>query len=76
MAGQLWTPDGMVGIEKDVHSLSKRELIALSIMHEIAQREGISIVCNKCDKSFVGRNSGHEAEPGVECGCKQLRYRG
>lgn len=76
MAGALWTPNGMVNTEKDVHSISKRELIALSVLDELARREGISLVCKKCDTAFIGQNTGQEDQPGVECGCKQLRYRG
>lgn len=73
----LWTPDGEVPLrEKDVIPITRMELITLSRLHEFAQKHGISVVCQRCDKSITGKNSGHENNPGVACQCREWRFSG
>jgi hypothetical protein len=74
MAGSLWTPDGIVNLEKSVEQVNRFEIQTLARMHEIAQKFGIALVCKRCDHSFSGANNGQERSPSIACNCRELRF--
>lgn len=74
MGRALWTPEGMVGVEKDVIPLTRPELITLSRMHEFASKYGLSLVCKKCDSAITGANNNATPAPAVSCTCREWRY--
>ncbi len=74
---KLWTPEGVVA-EKDVIPISRRDVLILANLHELAQKYGFVLVCKACDNSILGRNSGHEQsgeDVTVSCACREFRYR-
>jgi hypothetical protein len=75
MPVDLWTPGGVVQ-SRDQIPLTLKELNVLAWLHEWAVKNGVSLVCQKCDGAIVGTNSGHEGNPSVKCTCREWVYRG
>lgn len=74
-AGQLWTPDGMVGTApKDTILINQKELILLGHLHEFAHKHGITIYCKSCEQPISGQNNDTTQRPSVACQCREWVY--
>ena len=69
-------PDLIQASKKDVVLINQKELWVLANLHEFAQTHGITVVCKACDSAILGKNSGQEDHPSLECKCREFRYAG
>lgn len=64
--------------EKDVKPLTQQQLIMLSVLHDWAFQNQITIVCKRCNSAIVGKNNDAEIKAGkpaaVACQCTEWRY--
>lgn len=72
----LWTPEGERTItQKDVITVvNPMERVTFGRMHDVAQKYGIALVCQRCDGAIVGKNNGTEPIPSVACRCREFRF--
>lgn len=72
---RLWTPEGEVPLQSDVIVVKDpMERVTFVRMHEIAQKYGIALVCQRCNTSIMGKNNGQEAIPAVSCQCREFQF--
>ena len=72
---KLWTPNGEHNIDPNIERISQQELRMLSMLHEFAQRHGLTILCDTCGSSLQGRNqSPTQTTFIVACGCKEYVF--
>lgn len=73
----LLLPDGSTHNlhEKDVVIVNDpKERVTFIRMHEIAFKNGISLVCQKCDGAITGSNNGSSTVLAVSCQCREWRF--
>lgn len=76
MPAGLWTPDGVVAINKGQQELTPFQIKVLSAMHDVAhQVEHMEIRCTKCGQGFHGQNNDTARTFSIACGCRELVYR-
>lgn len=68
----LYTPDGRPAI-LPVEGIRPAEMMIIAQMADICARHKISLVCPKCDASFVGRNGSSDRTWSITCGCRELK---
>lgn len=76
MPSNLWTPEGVVSLERDVVALNEREVRLLSDLAAFAQKHHIVIFCKSCEKNISGHNndSPDTTHVSVACGCREWRF--
>lgn len=71
---RLWTPEGIVGLQKDIIPINQLEIVTLARLHEFAQKYGLSLVCRRCDTAVTGRNADGDEKAAVSCQCREFLY--
>ena len=69
---KLYTPDGRVAV-LPIEALKPAEMFLIAQMAELCGRHQMSLVCPKCDQSFVGRNGSSDRTWSISCGCRELK---
>lgn len=70
----MWTPDRDVPLHtKSTESMRPDEMKVVELMHVVAQKFGIQLICLKCKYPFQGLNSGHGRTQSIFCQCREIK---
>jgi hypothetical protein len=71
----LWLPAGLPPLprERGVVALSSDEMARMAGFHDVAQRHGFAVVCQRCDQALQGAIVGSDDVFSVACGCREYR---